>query len=155
MNFEMILDNCCDQEAFQSWSWMKGNWGDQEAFQSWSWMGGNWGDQEALQSWSWIVVTKGLFNLDLDKREPGGSLISEPELWWPRGFLTSILMKGNQGAFQPWNRSCNDQGAFQPWNQSCDDQGAFQPRSWWKVTKGLFNLEIGVVVWPKGFSTSI
>ena len=50
MNFEMILDNCCDQEAFQSWFWMNGNWGDQEDFQSWSWI---------------VEVTKRLFNLDL------------------------------------------------------------------------------------------
>ena len=141
MNFEMILDNCCDQEAFQSWFWMNGNWGDQEDFQSWSWI---------------VEVTKRLFNLDLD-------------LWRPRGFSTSILTKGSQGTFQPQNRSCGDkgsfqsrtwwkvtnglfnletgvvvtkglfnlnldkrnEGAFQPRNRSCGDHEAFQPRSWW------------------------
>ena len=68
---------------------------------------------------------------------------SEPELWRPRGFFTLILIKGNQGAFLPWNRSC-------------DDQGVFLPRSWWKVTKGLFYLRTGrLKCRSKGFSTLI
>ena len=60
----------------------------------------NWGDQEAFQSRSWMwMVTKGLLTLEL-------------ELGRPRGFSTSILKNGNQGAFQPRNQSCGDQGAF-------------------------------------------
>ena len=71
-------------------------------------------------------MTKGLFNLDLDEREPRGfqpwnrscgnqgALQLRYELWRLRGFSTSILMKGNLGDFQPRNWSCGDQGAFQP-----------------------------------------
>ena len=60
------------------------------------------------------MATKGLLCLNLDGR-------------CPRGFSTSILMKGNQEASQPRNLNCGDQGASLPW-------------SWWKVTKGLLYL---------------
>ena len=62
----------------------------------------------------WAMETKGTFNLDVDEREPIGFSTSELELWRPRGFSTSILKKGNQVTFQPWNQNCGDQGAFQP-----------------------------------------
>ena len=53
-----------------------------------------------------------------------GFSISEPELWRPRGFCTSILMEGNQRASLSRNLNYGDQGTS-------------LPRSWWKVTKGL------------------
>ena len=125
--------------------------GNQRAFEAQNW---SCGDQGAFQPRSWRTVTKRLFNLDLDEREPRIFSISKLELWRTRGFLTSILKKKNQGAFQPWN-------------QSCGGQGAFQLQSWWKITKGLFNLDLDKKeprgfstlepeLWrPKGFSTSI
>ena len=86
-------------------------------------------------------MTKGIFNLNLDEREPRGFSTSEPKLWRPKGFSTLILMKGNQGAFQPQNRSYGDQGAFQPRNRAV-------------ATKGIFNLDLNERE-PRGFSTSI
>ena len=106
--------------AFSTSILMKGN---QRAFEPQNW---SCGDQGAFQPRSWWTVTKRLFNLDLDEREPRIFSISKLELWRTRGFLTSILKKKNQGAFQL--------------------------RSWWKVTKGLFNLDLDEKE-PRGFST--
>ena len=41
------------------------------------------------------------------------------ELWRPRGFSTSILMEGVQGAYQPQNLDWCNQGASLPQNLDC------------------------------------
>ena len=119
----MILDNCCDQEAFQSWSW---NWSylwprsfstsiltkemsaTKGAFQPWSW-------RKVIKGFSTfkskLSVTKGLFNM----KEPFATkglfnlYLDEGIVCDQRGFSISILTKGNQGAFQPWNQTCSRQ----------------------------------------------
>ena len=77
------------------------------------------------------MTIKGLLYLDLDERQPRGFSTSKPKLWWPRGFSTLMLKKGNQGLL--------------PWNWSCDDQRASLPWSWRKVAKGLLYLKTKAV----------
>jgi len=67
-----------------------------------------------------------------------------------KGISTSILKKGNQGAFQPWNRSCSVQGAFQPRSWRKGTKGLFNIGSKAVATKGLFNLDLAVGMSIKG-----
>ena len=125
--------SCNDQGAFQSRSWWKVTKGlfnlDLEEkeprgfstleLEMWWPRGFSTSELELWQprgfsTLKWAMETKGTFNLDVDEREPIGFSTSELELWRPRGFSTSILKKGNQVTFQPWNQNCGDQGAFQP-----------------------------------------
>ena len=93
------------------------------------------GDQEAFWSWSWIVATKGLFNLDLNEREPRRFSTLKPELWWPKGLFNLDL--------DCWYA---DQRAFQLWFEllKCQLKG-FSTLIWVArmSIKGLFNFDLG------------
>ena len=83
-------------------------------------------------------VTKGLLYL-----EPGAIkrlFYLNLELWWPRGFSTLIWMEGNQGASLPQNLGWLR--VFSILILNCDDQVAFLLWPEWKVTKGLFYLNL-------------
>ena len=109
-DFPTSILNYDNQRAFQSWSWRKEtkrlfNLGTRAVATKGLF---NLDLEEKVTKGFFnlgtgFVVTKVLFNLDLEEREPRGFSTLEPELWRPRGFSTSILKKGNQGAFQPWN----------------------------------------------------
>ena len=115
-----------------------------------------------LKLWNFNLVTYDFFLIQLitydhdlnfyynkkhttGKGNQGAFFTSEPKLWRPRGFSTSILTKGNQGAFLSWILMKGNQGVFLPRNRSYGDQGAFLPRSWRKVTNELFCLRTRVV----------
>ena len=90
---------------------------------------------------TWAVAIKGLLYLDLDER-------------CLRGFFTSILMIGNQGASLSRKLNCGDQGASPPQNLSCSDQwglSTLEPELW--RPKGILYLDLDERC-PRGFSTS-
>ena len=138
-----------------------------------------------------LFATKGIFNLYLDKgnvydqRGFSTSILTKDnqrafQPWnqtclRSRGFAISILMKELSATKGLFNldldeRTVYGQGLFNlDLNErSVCNQGAFQPQSWWKVSKGIFNVETGAVYdqgafqpqsWrrnclqPRGFST--
>ena len=87
------------------------------------------------------MATKGLFNLNLDERKPRGFLTSELKLWQPRGFSTLIWQKGTKGHFILRIGAVVTKGLFNL-DLTKGNQGAFQPwnRSYWNVYQRAFLL---------------
>ena len=74
--------------------------------------------------------SKDFSTLEIEEKQSKGFSTLKPELeCWSRDFSTSILMKGNQRASQPWNLKKGNQRASQPRYRSCNvDQRASQLR---------------------------
>ena len=101
------------------------------AFQPWSW-------RKVIKGFSTfkskLFVTKGLFNM----KEPFATkglfnlYLNEGIVCDQRGFSTSILTEGNQGAFQPWNQTCS-------WQRGISTSILSRELS---ATKGLFIFDL-------------